>query len=104
MSGSSTTKGEEELTGRRRKEIGNDILLPVKSMVKFEHCSTDGGKEVTNAARATQMVDARTEMAVNIELGMTCRMVVVVYMQMESRAVRRVQSLDDVGRGGRGKW
>ena len=62
-------------------------------MVKFEHCSTDSGKDVTNAARTTQIVDARTRMAVNIELGMTCRMVVGVYMQMESRAVRRFRGL-----------
>ena len=66
-------------------------------MVKFEDCSTDSGKDVTTAARATQMVDARTEMAVNIELGMACRMVVVVYIQMESRAVWRFRGLITYG-------
>lgn len=77
VSGSWTTKGEEELTGRRRKVIGNDISLPVKSMVKFEHCEADGGNEVTNDACARQMMDARIKMAVSIQLGMTGRMIVV---------------------------
>ena len=65
----------------------------MKSTVKFEHCEADGGKKATNDACATQMVDARMKIAVSIQLGMTGRMGVVVYMQMVSRGVRRFRAL-----------
>jgi hypothetical protein len=79
VSGSWTTSGEEELAGRRRKVIGNEICFPVKLRVKLEHCEADGGKKVMNEARAGQMMDARIKMALNMKLGMTDRMVAQIY-------------------------
>lgn len=65
----------------------------MKLTVKFEHCEADGGKTATNDACATQMVDARIKITVIIQLGMTGRMGVVVYMQTDSRDERRFRAL-----------
>ena len=65
----------------------------MKLRVKLEHCEADGGKKVTNDARAEQMMDTRIKVAVNINLGMIGRMVVLEYMQMGCGTMRRVRAL-----------